>query len=305
MNLGWKPKYGRFDVLPLVISVAGADPVVFDIPPDLVMEPIAEKLGLDTMSNSSLWKDRALVEINVAVLHSFQTAAWLTHVWEKDRGMEKKKQIPFKILSHHLWSKTLAQRVMCTILFASETGRSESFADNLYDMCKPYFNAKVVCMKDYMVSDLCNESLLLVVTSTFGNGDPPVNGQTFDKGLKEMIKNSATLIENGYSVFALGSKAYPHFAEFGKTVDKSLSDLGATRVHKVGEGDELHGQEHSFDTWAGAVVEAACKSYNIVPDKESKNKKETSRKAVQAWTPDTYRLLPQPQTPNPDLCTGQ
>ncbi|NP_001191505.1 nitric oxide synthase 2 [Aplysia californica] len=492
MNLGWKPKYGRFDVLPLVISVAGADPVVFDIPQDLVMEvdiahptnkklaeldlkwfalpaianmaldvggiefpaspfngwymgteigsrdfcdvarynllePIAEKLGLDTMSNSSLWKDRALVEINVAVLHSFQskgvtitdhhsasesfmthlqkerkarggcpgdwvwlvppmsssitevfhqelllyklrpsyeyqTPAWLTHVWEKDRGMVKKKRIPFKTLSKavmfssHLWSRALARRVKCTILFASETGRSESFADNLLDMIKPYFNAKVVCMEDYKVSDLCGESLLLVVTSTFGNGDPPVNGETFDKDLKEMIKNSLPLIESGqsgknksvkksqvspmngkgtdannnnndinnnnnnnrnnknnntnglgnmkYSVFALGSKAYPHFAEFGKTVDRCLSDLGATRVHKVGEGDELHGQEHSFDTWAGAVVEAACKSYNIVPDKESKYKKETSRKAVQAWTPETYRLVPQSQTSNPDLCTA-
>lgn len=29
-------------------------------------------MGLDTSTSSSLWKDRALVEVNLAVLHSFQ-----------------------------------------------------------------------------------------------------------------------------------------------------------------------------------------------------------------------------------------
>ncbi|MFK4105089.1 nitric oxide synthase oxygenase [Streptomyces sp. NPDC019531] len=35
---------------------------------------VAEHLGLDTSSESTLWRDRALVEINVAVLHSFEAA---------------------------------------------------------------------------------------------------------------------------------------------------------------------------------------------------------------------------------------
>ncbi|MDF2724523.1 MAG: yflM [Paenibacillus sp.] len=34
---------------------------------------VARSLGLDTSSNASLWRDRALVELNVAVLHSFRT----------------------------------------------------------------------------------------------------------------------------------------------------------------------------------------------------------------------------------------
>jgi nitric-oxide synthase len=35
---------------------------------------IARRLGLDTRSSTNLWRDRALVELNVAVLHSFRAA---------------------------------------------------------------------------------------------------------------------------------------------------------------------------------------------------------------------------------------
>ncbi|MDJ0694140.1 MAG: nitric oxide synthase oxygenase [Mastigocoleus sp. MO_167.B18] len=38
---------------------------------------IAEKLGLDTRSKLSLWKDRALIELNTAVLHSFSNSGIL------------------------------------------------------------------------------------------------------------------------------------------------------------------------------------------------------------------------------------
>ncbi|QHV41722.1 nitric oxide synthase oxygenase [Bacillus cereus] len=37
-----------------------------------ILPNIADVLGLDTQKNSMLWKDRALVELNIAVLHSFK-----------------------------------------------------------------------------------------------------------------------------------------------------------------------------------------------------------------------------------------
>ena len=38
MKLGWKPKYQPFEVLPLVLSAAGQDPEMFEIPPELILE---------------------------------------------------------------------------------------------------------------------------------------------------------------------------------------------------------------------------------------------------------------------------
>lgn len=42
---------------------------------------------------------------------------------------------------------------------------------NLY-----YFHHQVVRMDEYDMSSIEHEAVLLVVTSTFGNGDPPENG---------------------------------------------------------------------------------------------------------------------------------
>ncbi len=41
-------------------------------------------------------------------------------------------------------------------------------------------------MEDYDVAHLEHETLVLVVTSTFGNGDPPENGEAFGRFLMEM-----------------------------------------------------------------------------------------------------------------------
>ena len=56
-----------------------------------------------------------------------------------------------------------------------------------------------------------------------------------------------------YSVFGLGSSAYPHFCAFGHYMDNIFQDLGAERISKMVEGDELCGQEESFRNWAQEI----------------------------------------------------
>lgn len=36
-----------------------------------ILQNVAQKMKLDTSSFVSLWKDKALVEVNIAVLHSY------------------------------------------------------------------------------------------------------------------------------------------------------------------------------------------------------------------------------------------
>lgn len=38
IELGWKPKYGRFDVVPLILQANGQDPEIFEFPPEIILE---------------------------------------------------------------------------------------------------------------------------------------------------------------------------------------------------------------------------------------------------------------------------
>jgi len=53
-------------------------------------------------------------------------------------------------------------------------------------------------------------------------------------------------------VFGLGSRAYPNFCSFGHQLDNTLKKLGGEQICGIGEGDELCGQEESFNEWAAA-----------------------------------------------------
>ncbi|XP_050408838.1 nitric oxide synthase, brain [Patella vulgata] len=490
IKMGWKPKGGMFDIVPLILSAGGHDPEMFEVPPELILEVqikhpkypwfsemglkwyalpavsamlfdcggleftacpfngwymgteigardfcdvnryniienVAKQMGLDTRKSSSLWKDRALVEVNIAVLHSFQTSgatitdhhsasesfmkhleneqrlrggcpadwvwvvppmsgsltqvfhqemllyklkpsyeyqeeAWKTHIWKKDRDKTKssdrpKRKFGFKELaravkfSAKLMGKALARRVKCTILYATETGKSERFARTLCEIFKHAFDAKVVCMDEYDVTVLEHENLVLIITSTFGNGDPPENGEIFAKSLFEIkthdessaesdFKSSSYIrmssssdksiktahdnkgvdekhgeddnlyMETGplanvrFSVFGLGSRAYPNFCAFANYMDKMLSELGSERIYKMGEGDELCGQEESFRNWAQEVFKSACEVFCLGDDVNMSEATGALSSTDHTWQPDKFRLTPMDNEKEIDLC---
>lgn len=260
-----------------------------------VLEEVAQRLGLNTKSNMSLWKDQAVVELNIAVLDSFQSAGvtivdhhtasetFMTHLANEQRlrggcpadwvwlvpptsgsttqvfhqemvnyhllpnyeymdpvwknfdwlSWEKKQQekidqlaclkqqrgagvsplatcglqlspsgrvvgsngeltprkLRFKEIARavkftsKLFGKALSRRIKATILYATETGKSERFANKLAQTFSCAFNVHLMSMSDYDMTCLEHEALLLIVTSTFGNGDPPENGELFAKHL--------------------------------------------------------------------------------------------------------------------------
>ncbi|KAJ7428599.1 Nitric oxide synthase [Pitangus sulphuratus] len=82
--------------------------------------------------------------------------------------------------------QVMARRVKATILYATETGKSRTYAWNLCQLFRRAFDPKVLCMDEYDVVALEHETLVLVVTSTFGNGDPPECAESFSKALMEM-----------------------------------------------------------------------------------------------------------------------
>ena len=59
---------------------------------------------------------------------------------------------------------------------------SKNYANVVKDLFDRNFNCSLFCMDEYDRAKLEHEQLVLVVTSTFGSGDPPANGEV--KGIK-------------------------------------------------------------------------------------------------------------------------
>lgn len=65
-------------------------------------------------------------------------------------------------------------------------------------------------------------------------------------------------------MFGLGSKAYPNFCAFARSLDKIIRELGGEPVVSMGEGDELCGQEESFKVWAKDAFKVKKKKERII-----------------------------------------
>ena len=118
-----------------------------------------------------------------------------------------------------------------TILFGSQTGNAAGLAEKTAKMASKYgLEASVVDMDGYDKSNLANIKRLLVITSTWGEGEMPDNAEVLWQSVQS---DGPALSAMHYSVCAIGDTAYDEFCKAGLDWDGKLSSLGASSVQEI------------------------------------------------------------------------
>ncbi len=144
-----------------------------------------------------------------------------------------------------------ARKLPLTILYATESGNAEALAGRAkQEAARAGFAAKALDMADATPQSLAGLRNLLVIASTWGEGDPPQRAAGFYKAL--MAPDAPRLPGLRFSVLALGDRAYANFCTTGQRIDARLAELGAERVAERVECDVDY--EAPAKTWLGGTL---------------------------------------------------
>lgn len=125
-----------------------------------------------------------------------------------------------------------------TILSASETGNSRGVAEDLLASIQAIFsNVRLVDSIDYeFETEFATEDILIMVTSTQGEGEPPFEAEYLYDYI--MGNDAPKLTAMKFAVLGLGDSAYGEsYNLMARQFDARYEQLGAQRIMKHGECD--------------------------------------------------------------------
>jgi sulfite reductase (NADPH) flavoprotein alpha-component len=150
--------------------------------------------------------------------------------------------------------------VELTILYGTESGNSEALADKTAKEAKKRgFKPVVRNMAQTSVAAVAESENLLVIISTWGDGEPPEGATTF---YKDFMNGAPSFSKTSFSVCALGDTSYEKFCQIGKDLDARLEALGGKRIAARQDCDVDYDEAHT--EWMRASLDALAPAVSHV-----------------------------------------
>jgi sulfite reductase (NADPH) flavoprotein alpha-component len=147
-------------------------------------------------------------------------------------------------------------RIPLTILYGTESGNAEGIGADLKKAAgKQGFGVKLLDMAEVSPAEITGEANLLVIASTWGEGDPPERAAEFYAAL---FADDAPRFDGlRFAVLALGDSSYVNFCEVGRRIDARLEALGGERIAPRVDCDLDY--EEPAAAWSGSALEELAK----------------------------------------------
>lgn len=121
------------------------------------------------------------------------------------------------------------------ILFGTESGNAEMAAE---DLCQTLndngYNAHFLSMEDASIDDCSNCEHLILITSTYGEGELPETAEPFYQLIK---KSNVNLSNVRFSAFGLGDSSYENFNNAISKIVELFVGLNAELIGEIGKFD--------------------------------------------------------------------
>jgi sulfite reductase (NADPH) flavoprotein alpha-component len=148
------------------------------------------------------------------------------------------------------------------VLYGTESGNSEVLADRAVKAAKKRgFQAVMKNMAETSPAELEKFQNLLVVVSTWGDGEPPETAVSF---YKDFMATEKPLKNLKFSVCALGDTSYEKFCQTGKDIDQKLELLGGDRISARQDCDVDY--EESYAVWLENSLTALAPADKVQAD---------------------------------------